>query len=111
MVPRARAIDTSRRVTPHGAKTANAPEFLPRTRARLVARAPKGNARNTRGSVTLPDSSRGLKHVCEVPDGGRDADDGARESDDELDARKNGRGGADDDGGARCDVERGARWR
>lgn len=55
--------------------------------------------------------NRASRNVCEVPDGGRDADDGARESDDERDARKNGRGGADDDGVARCDVERRARWR
>lgn len=76
-------------------------------RKRFVER----NTRNTRGSVSRSRNRASRRNVCEVPDGGRDADDGARESDDERDARKNGRGGTDDDGVARCDVERRARWR
>lgn len=87
-------------------------EFLPLRAYASSTRFVEGNNRNTRGSVTLPESiTTRVENVCEVPDGGRDADDGARESDDERDARKNGRGGADDDGVARCDVERRARWR
>ena len=103
-------VDTSRRVRPHGAKTANAPNFF--HSARTLRR--RVSLKETIGTLAGQSHSRNhhaSRDVCEVPDGGRDADDGARESDDERDARKNGRGGADDDGVARCDVERRARWR